>query len=278
MKKTVTRRAALGLAACLLASALAGCGAGGGNVRDSAEPVALSRAFASEGIWFDSWDTPAKDESISSVISFDGKGNATCYSTGDMTYADIKGLSDEEVLELAGERDEQHFEHLVAQRIKEIEGNIENMRTDLLPRYQDDLDYMVEENAPAEKIERVQGDIAHLEKMIAESEQRIEDFKALEYQAPKPLPYKLSIATDDSGNHTAEERLELKMMALDDEGEAKLVEKSLTLDFAPGDTGRYPVYDDLYAGFLDEALWTKVGEDFLTFEVDAPGTKGIEVD
>ena len=277
MKKPIARRSVLGLAVCLLAASLAGCG-GSGDVRNSDEPVALSQAIAAEGIWFDSSDTPSKDESIGSIISFDGKGNATCYNTNGITYADIKDLSDKEILELAAEHDEQRFEQMVAQRIKRIEKAIENARTNVLPRYQDDLDYMVQMGAPADEIGLAQESIAKIEEEIAGFEQLIEDFKALEYQAPKPFPYQLSIETDDSGNYTAEERLELKKTALDGEGDARLVEQKVGFTFAPGDTGCFPVYDDLYAGFVDDGFWTKVGEDFLAFELDAPGTVGIKVD
>lgn len=278
MKNAITRRAALGLAACLLTGSLIGCGGAGANVRNSTEPVTVSRAIATKGIWFSTCGTPAKDTRIDKVVSFDGEGGATCYNTLGLTFADIEGLSDTEVIDIAAERDEQAFDAGVEDRIGDLESEIDGTRKIIIPRHEDDLQYMLTEGAPAEEIEKTQNIIADMEEDIADYERQIESLKALKYQAPAPLPYRLSTETDDSGNRSVRETLNLKVMSLPVTGDTKLVENEIRFSLDAGDTGCFPVYDSRYAGFVEGDFWTKVGENFLTFELDAPGTEGIEVD
>lgn len=87
-----------------------------------------SEAFSKAGIWYETrpWDEETsgvgKNEGIPEVFVFDGKGNVTVYETeepdGDadikgLTFADLQGLSDDEVIEIAKELDHENFKAVI---------------------------------------------------------------------------------------------------------------------------------------------------------------------
>ena len=108
MKRKMLKRMALA-AAGMAAISLTACGGTKGvSSAKGEEPIPASKAFGQEGVWFYSDSAAAKDEKVDSVMIFDGKGNVTTYKT-DITYSDLQGLSEKEIVELAKEQDQTVF-------------------------------------------------------------------------------------------------------------------------------------------------------------------------
>ena len=99
--------AGLGLVGC------GGSGEGAGGAASSAsEPVPASQAFAQAGVWmqYDGDEQIGKDVEIERILAFDGNGNVTAYQCDGVTFADLNGLSDEEIIEFAKQQDKAVFE------------------------------------------------------------------------------------------------------------------------------------------------------------------------
>ena len=110
MKKRRFTAAAVA-ATCLLALTLAGCG-GTDDVKSASEPLSASQAFSQESVWvqYDENDAIEKDGDIERILVFDGNGNVTAYLRNSATFADVNGLSDDEIIELAKEQDKEVFD------------------------------------------------------------------------------------------------------------------------------------------------------------------------
>lgn len=261
MKKTLITKVLTILTACGIAVSLTACGDSGQTEAPSNQqsPVTMSQAFGAKGIWFDA-ECPGKNESIGSVLVFDGKGNVTHYNTVNLTFKDLKGLSDEEIISAARKMDKEEFE-----RVKGIhmEGLLESI--ELFREYPDSSEAL-----------------ARVEKAYSASE-------AVQYAEPRPLPYALHVETDSTGNATAKETLIVPIRAVenhDEHGEYDLDGEWFAygdreLEFSTEDfssTGNLAVYDSQYNGFPSAGLWTSVNESFMGFAVDTPDAKGVEVD
>ena len=105
MKRKMVKRMALAVAGMAAISLTACGGTKGVSSAKGEEPIPASEAFGQEGVWFYSDSAAAKDEKVDSVMIFDGKGNVTTYKT-DITYSDLQGLSEKEIVELAKEQDQ----------------------------------------------------------------------------------------------------------------------------------------------------------------------------
>ena len=128
--KQYTRRGVLklfGIGAVAVAGlGLAGCnGAEGGAGASEApsESMGASQAFAQQGVWMQcrSDDFPQKDTTVSAVLVFDGSGNVTRYETDSiamnggtsyeaLTFGDLDGLSNDEIAELAAQKNRERFD------------------------------------------------------------------------------------------------------------------------------------------------------------------------
>lgn len=269
MHSKLIARVATGLTACALALSLTACGGAGGgsDIRNSKEPVPVSQAFGSKGLWFVTGDekAPGKDQSINAILYFDGEGNVTHYDTAGLVFSDLKDLSDEQILENVEDWDKKSFDTWVENRINEFNSMINRAET---------------ENTHGNEL-RAEG----LKARIAFLQDECRKIKALEYQAPKTVPFKLSIETDDSGNNTAEETLSYTIaVPLYYEFDSPYDENILWADeeqkytFASMGTDSPMVYEKHYNGYYEAGLWTQVGEDFGVFDLDTPDTEGIEVD
>lgn len=80
-------------------------------------------------MWFRSSDAPEKDEKVSEVFVFDGAGNVTVYKT-DLTYGDLKGKSEDEIVDTAKQQDEEVFNATRDSRIGELNAEIRNRTRD----------------------------------------------------------------------------------------------------------------------------------------------------
>lgn len=113
--KQYTRRSALkllGIGTVTIAGfGLAGCSGSGEGVKNASEPVPASQAFGQAGVWmvYDGDKQIGKDVAIEKVLSFDGNGNVASYQCKSLTFGDLDGLSDDEIVELAKQQDEAAF-------------------------------------------------------------------------------------------------------------------------------------------------------------------------
>lgn len=212
--------------------------------RDSVIPP--SEAFSEEGIWFFS-DTPmvTKDEIVDYTLVFDGNGNVTRYTT-DFTYADLRDLSDEEILELAKEQDKELFESEMQQLLSDIEYS-KSRNIDLY-------------NQLSSAITKAQ------------------------YQEPKSYPFALKAITDGTGNETINEILQYTYCTwntlileetTDPETWNAYTERDEETDLFVSPS-KMTVYDMEFNGFGN--LFQMVDEDHPGFILDSPDTEGIEVD
>ena len=273
-------KVAAGLTACALALSLTACGGGAsdgdtgntqnagatqgtGDFRNSKEPVSVSQAFGSKGLWFSS-DAPGKDEQINRILLFDGNGNVTCYMTGDLTYSDIKDMSDEEIISHLGEWDKAGFDKWKESNFFRIDKLIEG--------------HEARANGAQERIDFNKKAADNLR----EDRKQIE---ALQYQEPTAVPFKLSIETDNSGNVTAEETLSFSVKSpayfdCDSPYDKRVLwaDEDERYTFTSRGTDSPMVYDKYYNGYYEAELWTQVGEEFTVFDLDTPDTEGIEVD
>ena len=288
MQSKLITRVTAGLTACALAVSLTACGGMGGasDIRNSKEPVALSQAFGTKGLWFKSYNAPGKDEGISTVLSFDGEGNVTHYSMGGVDFSDIKDLSDEEIIELAKKQDKKNFEEWSESSLSSIDELLDG-KDSAMADAQDELNQVIAAGAPEEVIAEYQQNIKDVESNYSELQEQRDRVEALEYQEPSAVPYKLTIETDDSGNNTAEETLSYTVPVAtyyeydspyDEDVLWEDKEMRYTISLLEDPMERAVVYDRRYAGYPDSGLWMQVGENFNVFELDTPDTEGIEVD
>ena len=124
------------LAACTLFAGLSGCSnstsdtQNGNAIANATKPVTMTKAFNAEGIWYYA-QKPSEDGEIANIIVFDGKGEMTVYDVSypresdlfesdPLTYADLEGLSDDEIISLAKDRDKKVFEVESEKNISDI--------------------------------------------------------------------------------------------------------------------------------------------------------------
>lgn len=263
MKKELKRVLLVIMVTGLLTVSLVACKGSGdagntdavdGGPRRSAIPV--SEAMAQEGIWFYCKDPVTKDAEITYTLIFDGNGNVTRY-TSDFTFAELKDLSNKEIIEFVKERDAIGFEEQMQRYIRSSESALEDGSSYLL-----------------------QYEPVYFEELIAA-------VNSAEYQEPTPYPYSLKIITDGTGNETVNEILTYNYTTWDqslwDEYGGVWYEESweayskydgeLELFVAPTDM---TVYDKQFNGFGN--LYTIVDEEHPGFILDYPDTEGIETE
>ena len=193
MKKKLLRNVSLVMMTVLLIVSLSACGkskdSNGTTTNTSDTAIPVSEAFSEEGIWFYSNEPVTKDAVIHAILVFDGNGNVTRYDTGNLKFGDLRDLSEDEILELAKEKDKESFEHemqSIADKgdrvIEEIERSIE---------YSTDPEFIAErqESLTANQLMRSKAEPS-------------------EYKEPQANPFTLKIETDGTGNQTAKETIE----------------------------------------------------------------------
>lgn len=269
-------------AACLLAVSISGCGSTNGNdnagdsVRsepETNEAIPASTAFGQESVWMQYGDDQiSKDTNVERILVFDGKGNVTVYDTSTVwmnggtsyeavTFGDLDGLSDDEIIDLAKEKDRERFDATKQSAIDETNEGIES--------YADMPDYI---------------------KNIEEG-QKVNE--AAEYQEPEAVPFTLKLETDGTGNIASSETLSFEHVSLnnsyfysgshigsspDNFADEELYETS-QVDiklFSPTYSTTSIVYDTTFGGF--QGLATVVDDVTTSFTWDAVDTEGIEVD
>lgn len=248
------------VAASLLALPLTGC-SGSNEPAQSDEPVTASQAFSSECLWFHSNGEPSKDGKVSTVYAFDGAGNVTVYDT-DMSYGDLNGKSNEEIIELAQQQNREN-------KIAELENDIKVLSQDN-DELQADLDNMNEQKgyyaSDPDTLGVIESDISEAQSRISDNNAKIdEDNTKLDElnsgsYVEEAQPFSLSIETDDTGNNAVSETLTVG----DD-----------SIEFSKRDMS-WTVYDLYFLGY--DGLYTAVEQGHHGFILDTPGTEGVEVD
>lgn len=285
MKKKISKILSLVIMTGLLIVSLSACG-GSKNASNvtSNEPISPSEIFNQEGIWFGSEDMVTKDEEIDYILVFDGKGNVTRYNTTSwgidvsqdlkcITYSDLEGLSNEEIIELAKERDKFIFEEEIKYEISLGDTIIEDCRREV-----NDVD-----NSPENKElyqDRLDANLELLSRM-----------EELPYQEPKAYPFTLEIETDGTGNHTSKEILRYSYLWFDFTRTGQHFGERLTMeeinqtnfyDEQESELSLYPglenmtVYDMQFNGF--SGLYLLVEEGLPIFVLDSPDAEGVKVD
>lgn len=275
--KQYTRRDALklfGIGTVAVAGlGLAGCSGSGEGVKNASEPVPASQAFGQAGVWMQYGDDQiSKDTGVERILVFDGKGNVTVYDTEGIclnggtsyegvTFGDLDGLSDDEIIDLAKEKDRERFDATKQSAIDETNEDIESFA----------------------------GMPDHIKN--AEEGQKVNE--AAEYQEPKAVPFTLKLETDGTGNSAASETLSFEHQSLNsshfysgshigshpDRYANEALYKTEQVDiklFSPTYSTTSIVYDTTFGGY--SGLATVVNEGHAGFTWDTPDTEGIEVD
>lgn len=210
--------AGLGLVGC------GGSGEGAGGAASSAsEPVPASQAFAQAGVWmqYDGDEQIGKDVEIERILAFDGNGNVTAYQCDGVTFADLNGLSDEEIIEFAKQQDKAVFE---AEKQAAIDSTAEAIEAwqqcyDTLKAEADAGTYdsmnsygaygieAVPEEERAAAIEEFQTALDNTKNSLDIANEGQAFNEAAEYQEPQPQPYTLALETDGSGNVASGEEI-----------------------------------------------------------------------
>ena len=317
--KQKTKSAAALAAACLLAVSLAGCGIirRPGSTQDApaaTEPTAASDAFGQESVWmvYDD-DQIGKDVAVERILAFDGNGNVTAYQCDGATFADLNGLSDEEIIDFAKQQDKAVFDAAKQSAIDRTSETLQGWRDAYSTldeeRSAGTYDTLLEGASPEDL-----GDdlvyiastydtaLSNLQGMIATAEEGQEANEATEYQEPQPKPYTLKVTTDSSGNSAASEELtfgyrflnfyvptdefgldDLDIMNLGQEpyetagAEQILTDSEETVELSsPIYSTTSIVYDTTFGGY--QGLATVVEDATTEFTWDTVDAEGIEVD
>ncbi|OUQ46154.1 hypothetical protein [Lachnoclostridium sp. An118] len=282
MKRKMVKRMALA-AAGMAAISLTACGGtkGVSNAKGE-EPIPASEAFGQEGVWFYSDSAAAKDEKVDSVMSFDGKGNVTTYKT-DITYSNLQGLSEKEIVELAKEQDQTVFKTDMQDFAESAEKSKEKAEEE-----KEDLDSRMEEIQQAlvdypEEYETINADREDLQQEIDNYDELLVRIPQAAYQEPDAQPFTLKLETDQTGNNTASETLvyscrsglNADVSEADGDSWQPYRETEEEIELYPG-LGVQEVYDMRFQGFGTLVLMT--GEDHPGFSLDTPDARGVEVD
>lgn len=276
--KQYTRRSALkllGIGTVAIAGfGLAGCSGSGEGIKNASEPMPASQAFGQAGVWmvYNGNKQIGKDTGVERVLVFDGNGNVTVYDTKyvwmnggtsyvDVTFGDLDGMSNDEIIDLAKEKDRERFDATKQSAIDETNEDIESFA----------------------------GMPDHIKN--AEEGQKVNE--AAEYQEPKAVPFTLKLETDGTGNSAASETLSFEHQSLNSShfysgshigshpdgyaDEALYETEQVDIDlFAPTYSTNSTVYGTTFGGY--PGLATVVNEGHAGFTWDTPDTEGIEVD
>ena len=223
--KQYTRRSALkllGIGTVTIAGfGLAGCSGSGEGVKNASEPVPASQAFGQAGVWmvYDGDKQIGKDVAIEEVLSFDGNGNVASYQCKSLTFGDLDGLSDDEIIELAKQQDEAAFNAAKQASIDATDEAIQawqpcydTLKAEADAGTYDSIGYYGDygiENVPeedrAQVVETYQTTLDNTQDALDAANKGQAFNKAAAYQEPEAKPYTLRLETDGSGNAAANE-------------------------------------------------------------------------
>lgn len=246
--------------------------------------ITPSKAFSQKGIWFQTYSNTSvtKESQILGILNFDGNGNVTYYKCNDLTFSNLKGLSDNEILELAKKNNKSRIENNLKKGIeineKERPSFVESRKF-----FEQKLEFS-KNNNDKKGVKAFTDLISEVDKKISELDSKIAKFKNYKYSDPVPQKYTLNVKTDGTGNNTHTESIDFTITNdfSDDKRDEMLNvplevldKKDITFSLYPS-SDNYEVYDMHFSGF--SSLVKKVEENEMNFELDTPETKGIVVD
>lgn len=216
MKTKLLKNTCKALGCFTLILSLTACG-NSNNISKSKEPVTAHNAFNSESVWFEFSNKGIvdKEEGISHIFSFDGKGKVTVYNSNDLKFAGLKGLKKDDVIKLAKEQDKANFDSEKEKAIKDFQDEINNRKEnyDRLKSEYDNKTYTTQRNSMSPI--RDEGELRQwYEKELKYAKAKLDlldilknKVDAIEYKEPQPVEFSLSGKTDKSGNALESERI-----------------------------------------------------------------------
>lgn len=207
----------IALALCtIMGVGLSACGSD--SVTSSDEPVPASKAFGTEGIWFEGIPSN-KTNSIKSILYFNGSGKVTCYQTSSyeigasLSFADLNKKSSDEIIKLAKEKDKALFAQGKSKLIDAFQEDINDLKEekDKLQSEYDSKNY----DLASDLVFNDESDIPKWYQENIRVHQLGIDFytliikkvKAIEYKKPKPVDFTLSATSDNTGNAISKEEI-----------------------------------------------------------------------
>lgn len=218
---------------------------GNSSITSSSKPVAAARAFNARTVWIHYLGNASsidKDQTISQILDFDGKGNVTVYNMpSHTTFSALRGMSDDAMIAYAKKQDRKNFDEYKKSNFDRIKEEIKDNHYAKYKKEYDNKTYdtALEKDADAvesgyysygfsfngdyssstmskadriakngDKLRKWYEDRLPMEKFELDLINLIDNkIKAAEYRAPKPSKFTLKAETDGTGNNVSSEKL-----------------------------------------------------------------------
>lgn len=218
---------------------------GNASITSSNKPVAAARAFNARTVWVHYLGNASsidKDQTISQILDFDGKGNVTVYNMpSHTTFSALRGMSDDAMTAYAKKQDRKNFDEYKKSNFDRIKDEIKDNHYAKYKKEYDNKTYdtALEKDADAaesgyysygfsfsgdygsstmskadriakngDKLRKWYEDRLPMEKFELDLINLIDNkIKAAEYRAPKPAKFTLKAETDGTGNNVSSEKL-----------------------------------------------------------------------
>lgn len=218
---------------------------GNSSITSSSKPVAAARAFSAHTVWIHYLGNASsidKDQTISQILDFDGKGNVTVYNMpSHTTFSALRGMSDDAMIAYAKKQDRKNFDEYKKSNFDRIKDEIKDNHYAKYKKEYDNKTYdtALEKDADAaesgyysygfsfsgdyssstmskadriakngDKLRKWYEDRLPMEKFELDLINLIDNkIKSAEYRAPKPTKFTLKAETDGTGNNVSSEKL-----------------------------------------------------------------------
>lgn len=218
---------------------------GNASITSSNKPVAAARAFNARTVWVHYLGNASsidKDQTISQILDFDGKGNVTVYNMpSHTTFSALRGMSDDAMIAYAKKQDRKNFDEYKKANFDRIKDEIKDNHYAKYKKEYDNKTYdtALEKDADAaesgyysygfsfsgdygsstmskadriakngDKLRKWYEDRLPMEKFELDLINLIDNkIKSAEYRAPKPSKFTLKAETDGTGNNVSSEKL-----------------------------------------------------------------------
>ena len=218
---------------------------GNSSITSSSKPVAAARAFNAHTVWIHYLGNASsidKDQTISQILDFDGKGNVTVYNMpSHTTFSALRGMSDDAMIAYAKKQDRKNFDEYKKSNFDRIKDEIKDNHYAKYKKEYDNKTYdtALEKDADAaesgyysygfsfngdyssstmskadriakngDKLRKWYEDRLPMEKFELDLINLIDNkIKSAEYRAPKPSKFILKAETDGTGNNVSSEKL-----------------------------------------------------------------------
>lgn len=213
------------------------------SITSSSKPVPAARAFNAHTVWVrysGNASSIDKDQPISQILDFDGKGNVTVYNMPKQTkFSALRGMSDDAMIAYVKKMDRKNYDESKKSDLDRVNDEVKNNHYAKYKKEYDDKTYKTalekdadsaesdyyygfgfsgSSNGPMSAADRIAKNGDKLRKWY-EDRLPAEKFeldlfnsvsnkiKAAEYRAPKPTKFTLKAETDGTGNNVSSEKL-----------------------------------------------------------------------